>query len=263
MNLSREKAICLAIFIIGLVLIIGTEEQRIYKANLISGTIYYPLVSNVRYIETLLDVHERNKILSETLAEYKIKSNRLENELFSLKSIVKTEDRDPVLDDQKLDFTLCAVIAYQGSFSNRNLIINKGHLDGIRRSHPVISENGVVGKILNVFPKHSLVMPITNPQFRLGVITKNSRVQGLLEADVSGNVYMTMIPSGTNIAVGDTVMTSSVSTVFPRGYGVGTVRRVFKTPEDVFLRASIEPFNQINNLEQVIVLFYKKDLPEL
>lgn len=262
MNLSREKLVWIIYLIIGLALILGSTDQRLYKANLISSTVYYPLVGSVRRIEELFHIRSRNRMLTEKLAEYIIRSNRMENELLSLQSAMTLGNRLDFQYGDLLNFVVCSVIAYKGSFTNRTLIIDKGNLDGVEPLFPVISENGVVGNILNVFPKHSTVLPITSPHFKLGVITSNSSAQGLLEADVSGNIYMTMIPPGSHISVGDSIVTSSVSTVFPRGYPVGVVSRLFKTPDDVFLRASVTPFNQVNNLEQVIVLFYKKELPE-
>ena len=115
---------------------------------------------------------------------------------------------------------------------------------------------------MNVFPQHAVILPISNPQFKLGVITYKSNIQGLLEADVYGNIHMNMIRAGSQVNIGDVILTSSVSTFFPRGFPVGTVTRLIKNPEDVYMKAQISPYANINDLEQVIILFYRKDLPD-
>lgn len=261
MYLSRAKLFWLGYLIVGFILLLGTNEQRLQKANLISISVYYPLISSINQIEEIFTLRERNKELIEKVAHYKTFSNTLSDDLSYIESVLKLRTHDDFQYGDPLDFVISSVIAYKGSFTNRTLVIDKGHLDGIEKGYPVISEDGIVGKIVNVFPKHAIVLPITSPHFKLGIINKNNSVQGLLEADVSGNIFMTMIPSGSQFSVGDTLMTSTVSTIFPSGYPVGTVSRIFKVPEDVYLQASVQPYTEINNLEQVIVLFFKKDLP--
>ena len=262
MNLPRDKVLWISYLIIGLILLIGTNEQRLYKANILSASVYYPLITSINQIDDVFKVRSRNRILEDKLAESILLTNRMENDLNAIKSILALTEPESYLSGHPLEFVASSVIAYRGSFANRILIIDKGYLDGIEMSYPVISEDGIVGKIINIFPKHSLVLPITSPQFKLGVINRSSSVQGLLEADISGSIYITMFQSGSHIAVGDTITTSSVSTVFPKGFPVGTVSRLLKTPQDVFLRAVVKPFTEVNNLEKVIVVFYKKDLPE-
>ncbi len=262
MHLTKDKIVWLSYLIVAFILLLGSNEQRLYKANLLSITVYYPLISSVNQIEELFTLRERNKILSERLAHFKTLSNTLQSDLHSLKSIVRLQEQSNFQHGVPLDFKVSSIIAYRGSFTNRTLIIDKGKADGIEKSFPVISENGIVGKIINVFPKHSIVLPMNSPHFKVGVVTENSSVQGLLEADISGSLYMTMIPSGSPVGVGDVVTTSSVSTFFPQGYPVGIISSLLKTPEDIYLRAKIDPFTEINNLEQVIVLFYEKELPE-
>ena len=84
-------------------------------------------------------------------------------------------------------------------------------------------------------------------------MNKRSRVQGLLENKM-GVSMMTLIPTGSDIQSGDTLITSNISTVFPKGFRVGTVKKIQQAPDAVYMSAIFIPFVDISNLEQVIIL---------
>jgi len=262
MRLSREKLLWLTFLLVSLILLLGSDEQRVMKANFLGQTIYLPWTSSLNIINEIFELRERNRILTEKLADRILRANSLEDELYTLQSIVQFQENFYFESIQPQGFMVASVVAHRGNFNNRLLLIDKGKTDGMEVDFPVISEDGVVGKILNVFQNHSVVLPISNPQFKLGVITQKSRVQGLLEADFYGKNYMNMIRTGSQVNVGDIIETSSVSILFPRGFPVGTISRLIKTPEEVYMRAEVTPYSSINDLEQVIVLYFHKDIPD-
>jgi|SRR5690554_187750 len=261
MRLSREKLLWLTFLLISLILLFGSTEQRVKKANFLGQTVYLPWTSSLSHIYKVFELRERNQVLTERLAEKILTANRLEDELYTLQSIAHFQENFYFESIQPEGFMVASVVAHRGNLNNRTLLIDKGKVDGVETDYPVISEVGVVGKILSVFQNHSVVLPLTNPQFKLGVITKQSRVQGLLEADFYGKNYMNMIRTGSHVNVGDVIETSSVSTFFPRGFPVGKISRLIKTPEDVYMRAEVIPNSSINDLEQVIILYFRKEIP--
>ena len=262
MRLSREKLLWILLLVISFCLLIGSKEQRLHKASLLGRTVYYPFLTSFNEIEELFTMRQRNQILADKLAQKLLLTNQLENELHTVKRALQIQEDILWETERPYSYRIASVIAYRGSFTNRILIIDKGSRHNIEVDFPVISENGAVGKILTVFPNHSLVLPLTNPLFKLGVIAERNGIQGLLEADNYGNIFMNMLLSGSQINIGDRIVTSTVSTIFPRGYPIGTVQRLIKNPEDVYMKAQIAPFAEVSNLEQVIVLFYKKELPD-
>ena len=260
---AKERLLCAAYLLLGLILLLGNTEQRLMKANLLSISLYYPFVNSVSKLEEMFYLREKNRRFAELNAEQLIRMTALENELQRIRKFIHLEQEGLFLSDAVDGFTIASVVSYRGSFTNRILIIDKGSLHGVSLSNPVISDRGIVGKVISVSPNHALVLPLNNPLFKVGVVNSRTNVQGLLEADITGSVYMNMIRAGSQISIGDTVSTSSVSTVFPRGYPVGTVSRLQKRPEDVYLRALINPFAIVSDLEQVTVLFFSKNIPEV
>ena len=262
MRLSRDTIVWLVLLLACLILLLGSEEQRLRKASLLGRTFYYPFLSSVNHIEELIKAKKRNEELSQILSSTILKFHELETDLATLKRTLQIQDNQPWEPEVNYDFRIASVISYRGNFTNRLLIINEGSNKQIKENYPVFSEKGIVGKVITVYPNHSIILPINNSLFKLGVITEQNNIQGLLEADNYGNVYMSLLSSGAQVNTGDVVVTSMASKIFPRGFPVGKVSKLVKNPEDIYMKAIITPYAEINNLEQVSVLFYQKELPD-
>ena len=239
--------------LLALSLFLGNNEQRIKKANFLSQTLYYPFISSINKIESLFKIKEQNIILSQQLAQHTIMITALENKLSEIRSTqIKYDTGDS-------DFVLADIIGYEGSFIERNFIINKGKVNKIKIEYPVISNEGIVGKVISVSQNYSVVLPMNHSTFRLGIMLKRNHLQGMMESDIYGNSYMTLIKLGSDVILGDTIVTSNISTVFPKGYPVGVVTKLIEVPDKVYMNAKILSFANPGSLDQVIVLLYEKD----
>ena len=129
----------------------------------------------------------------------------------------------------------------------------------IKKDYPVISTEGIVGKIITVSQNYAVILPLDHHQFKIGVMLKRNHLQGLLESDILGNTFMTMIPIGSDIELGDTLQTSDISSIFPKGYPVGKVIKLIQSPNKIFMKAEIETFVKPTCLDQVVILHYEKE----
>jgi len=247
---------------ISLVLFFGNPQQRVKKADFLLNYSFLPLKSSMQWITKIVAMDKLNQRLKVDLAE-KERELRETTELLHIHENIAELQRSLNWRPSQADsLIISTVISHIGNRDSRTLLIDRGRGHNIKVNMPVITSHGIVGKILSVANYHAIVLPITNPMFKLGVITEKSIIHGTLEADIDGKIYMTKIRSGAQINVGDVVITSSFSTIFPRGYKVGTVSRLIKDPQEVSMKAEIEPFNDIETLEHVIILLYNKDIPD-
>jgi rod shape-determining protein MreC len=145
------------------------------------------------------------------------------------------------------------VISTTGSEFSRAIYIDKGSNDGIAADMPVVSPEGVVGKVLRVFPSTSLVLLINDPTSGAGVILEKSRLQGILKGEPNGATTLKNIMSDEKVEAGERVLTSGGDRVFPKGLTVGTVRSV-GPGQDLFLSIRVRPAAPINRLEEVLVI---------
>jgi rod shape-determining protein MreC len=156
--------------------------------------------------------------------------------------------------EQFISQTLPAqVISTTGTDFSRGIYIDKGSNDGVRRDMPVITPEGVIGKIYRAYPSSSLVLLINDPTSGAGVILEKSRLQAILKGTASGETVLQNVMSDEKIQVGENVLTSGGDRVFPKGLPVGTVAEV-SPGSDIFLRVRIRPAARLDRLEEVLVL---------
>lgn len=238
---------------LSIILFAGNVEQKLAKANLLNSTLYYPFISSVTKIEEIFGIAEENKYLASQLADKILSVNKLESKL------EQYENLNLEFEVANYDFILVDIIAHSGNFQERNFIINKGRKDKIKINFPVISSRGIVGKIISVSQNYSVVLPFNHSSFKLSVNTKKKKLLGLLESDIYGNTVMSFIKLGSEIALGDTIVTSNISNIFPEGFPVGVVNSLYESQDKTHMKASIHPFAETSSLDRVIVLFYEKD----
>lgn len=230
-------------------MLLGTSESRQRKAAWFGRTVLIPFVGSVRSIQTVQMLKDEVMLLQSEIARNQLLNLELTNRL---KEFTRAQSISFSTGDAK--FVLAELIGYAGAFHERNLIINKGKGSRIEVNDPVISPHGIIGKIVLVSDTYSVVLPINNQQFQLPVMNQVTSVQGILQSDISGNIHMNMIRLGSQISVGDTIVTSNLSKTFPKGFPVGKIRRIQESRDNLFISAEITPFAQIENLEHVFIL---------
>jgi len=150
------------------------------------------------------------------------------------------------------------VIGTSGSDSSRVVYIDKGENAGVAPDMAVMTADGVVGKVLMVYPSVAQVLLISDQTSGVGVILGNTRLQGVLAGTVNGEVTLNGIMSDEQVPVGENVLTSGGDQIFPKGLPVGTVTKV-GAGKDLFLNIRIKPAANLSKLEEVLVLVEKQE----
>ena len=150
------------------------------------------------------------------------------------------------------------VIGSSGMDSSRVVYIDKGENAGIKRDMAVITADGIVGKVLLVYPTVSQVLLINDLTSGVGVLLGESRLQGVLAGAANGEVTLNGVMSDEQVPMGEAVVTSGGDQIFPKGLPVGTVSRV-GLGRDLFLNIKIKPAANLSKLEEVLVLVEKQE----
>jgi rod shape-determining protein MreC len=161
--------------------------------------------------------------------------------------------------EQVITKTVAAqVIGSSASDLSRIVYIDKGEDDGLKRDMAVITADGIVGKVLQVFPSVSQVLLINDQSSGVGVILEKTRLQGVLRGMTNGEVVLERVMSDEQVPTGEKVLTSGGDQIFPKGLPVGTVTKV--TPgKDLFLNIRVKPMADLSRLEEVLVLVEKQE----
>ncbi|MGA9510282.1 MAG: rod shape-determining protein MreC [Candidatus Sulfotelmatobacter sp.] len=150
------------------------------------------------------------------------------------------------------------VIGSGGSDLSRIIYIDKGGNDGIKRDFAVITANGIVGKVLEVFPSVSQVLLINDQTSGVGAMLEKSRLQGVLKGTPDGEVVLQRVMSDEKVAPGDLVLSSGGDRIFPKGLPVGTVSKV-SPGHEMFLNIQVKPAADLSRLEEVLVVTQKQE----
>ncbi len=119
----------------------------------------------------------------------------------------------------------------------------------------VITPDGIVGKVKDVFPLSSQVLLINDHDSGAGVILESSRLQGIVKGTPLGELQIADIMSDEKVEPGEQLITSGGDRIYPKGYAVGTV--ISSTPDkdnDPFLAIKVKPAADLSRLEEVLVI---------
>ncbi|MDR1945924.1 MAG: rod shape-determining protein MreC [Desulfovibrio sp.] len=145
----------------------------------------------------------------------------------------------------------------------KTFTINKGFLDGATAGTPVLTREGVVGRVLRAAPHAATVLMLTDPGFRLAVISNESRTPGILTGSTERRLEVAYVAQNARITPGETLITSGADGSFPKGIPVGTVTQVMPGNEILFLQVHARPLVDMDRLEEVLLLEGKGNEPPL
>jgi len=136
--------------------------------------------------------------------------------------------------------------------------LNKGTKDGIEANMAVIAEGGLAGKIIKADESSSVLLAITDSRCGVPSLAESSRDMGVVKGvsssgSVQGYLRMNELPSNAIIKPGDTVITSGLGEVFPKGITVGTVTEVSNSGTNQ-VECRLSPSVDFNHLESVLVI---------
>jgi rod shape-determining protein MreC len=161
--------------------------------------------------------------------------------------------------EQSILETMAAqVIGSSGSEQSRSLYLDKGEREGLRKDMAVINADGVVGKILQVYPHTAQVLLINDQTSGLGAIVERLRAQGIVRGSPAGETMLEKIMADEEVQAGDRIITTGGDGIFPKGLPVGTVMKV--SPSDLFLRIRLHPAADLTRLEEVLIITKMQDV---
>ena len=146
-------------------------------------------------------------------------------------------------------------IGTSGTDQSHVFYIDKGKDDGIDRDMAVITPDGIVGKMRDVFPHTAQVLAINDQSSGAGVILETTRIRGILRGNAAGQPQVEDVIRDQRIKPGERVLTAGGDEIFPRGMPVGVVENVANDPErDGFVDVIVKPAAHLDQLDEVLVV---------
>jgi rod shape-determining protein MreC len=156
-----------------------------------------------------------------------------------------------------------AVISPPGGAFAHSIAIEVGSSSGVRLDDPVVSGDGLVGIVSNVFPHTARVRLLTDPDSFVAARDVHTQVRGMVHTGPSGTLILDQVPKQYRVKEGDKLVTAGTHSarypdLYPYGIPIGTVTSVNATDTATFLQVQVQPFADLGSLEAVAVLVPKK-----
>ena len=205
------------------------------------GNIFANLTSDQERLSDLKAENERLVARNAQLEESEQTARRLES-LLGLQSLYN------------LQSTGARIISGSTDSWSSTVTIDKGTSAGLSVGMPVTDSNGAIGQIVKCGPTSSTVRLITDENSSVSAMIQSSRAQGVLRGSVDGSLKLTLVRTDQMVEVGDTVVTSGLGGVFPKGLPLGTVLSVERTSGSMYYEIEIEALSSTESFEEVLVI---------
>lgn len=134
------------------------------------------------------------------------------------------------------------------------ILINRGSDDGLRRGMPVVTHNGLAGRITQVTPSGARVQLITDPTTSINVKVQPSGAEAILSGSITGDISLQQIPQDADIRSGNLILTSGLGGNFPANIIIGQITSVRRQENALFQSASVQPVTDYEELDIVLVI---------
>ena len=230
--------------------------------NILGRLVSYPANSINDFIDSVSDLsntYQENQSLKQkidTIHELEVQLSELKRDNQKMKETLK-------LQDTLNDYTLvnATVIARNPDTWRDVITINKGSNDGIQPQMSVMSDNGLVGKVMDVNPTSARVALLSNADntlVRVAAMIQNEKepIYGTITGydDKTNMLVMSQIQATQDIKVGDKVVTSGLGGISPNSLYIGTVEEVAMDRFGLYKEVKIRPAADTNDVRSVTVV---------
>ncbi|RMG65517.1 MAG: rod shape-determining protein MreC [Calditrichaeota bacterium] len=143
----------------------------------------------------------------------------------------------------------------------QSIILNVGSRDGVGKNMPVVNADGLVGKVIAVTPGQAVVQILLDHNSLVSARLQQSRELGIVSWDGSPWLRLQYIPKSVAVSVGEPVVTSGLSNIYPPGLKIGVVVKVSEDRRGFFKNIRVKPAVDFNRLEEVFVIVGEKKTP--
>ncbi|HPK53076.1 MAG TPA: rod shape-determining protein MreC [Smithellaceae bacterium] len=156
--------------------------------------------------------------------------------------------------ERHFNFAAARVIGRAQGVLSKTILINKGTSHGLKTGLPVLAGPGLVGRIVDVSWHSAKVLLLSDENSNIDALVQRNRTQGIIRGAGSQGYVLKYISKIEDVREGDTVISSGISGIFPKGLMIGRVSQVDKQEAGLFLKIRVTPSVDFSRLEELLVL---------
>ena len=268
---KNAPIIIVILAVIALIVLMVYTEAGKEKASMIEnamGQALLPLQKGLysvsQYVYNFFsDIGERRNMIR-NYEDLQTRLADLEMQLIRLEELEKQNERLKKLasfvdENKDMVVTGATVIAKNPGNWFNNITIDKGSKHGVAVNMAVVTDQGLVGRVIEVADGWAKVRTIVDGKSAVSGIVQRNRDNGLLKGNNSlgsedGLCRMIYLPEDSNVTAGDKVLTSGLGEIFPKGIYIGEIIEVTKDTRELYMTAIVKPGVDFQRLEEVLVV---------
>jgi rod shape-determining protein MreC len=248
----RHRNICslLLTAVLSMLMITARPEAQANVARYLTISLFYPVYATISQVSNFTNVYSENKRLRQELVEANTQLQMIRQkseENMRLRGLLGFAE------SSLYSLTPARVIAGDPSHQNRSVVVTGGKSQGVEIFMPIVAEHGAVGKVIQVIGNMSMVQLLCDPSNRTSVMVNRSRAVGILQTE-NGRDFFVRLRNHEDAQSGDTIVTSGLGGIYPKGLIVGVVSDVDDRTNPLFNRAYLEFSVNFDKLEELFVM---------
>jgi rod shape-determining protein MreC len=231
-------------------MISASQASQASTVRILSVTVFYPLQMTLNQIKRIENIFAENRRLKMDNAHLStqiavLREQSVEN--VRLRGMLNFKD------DYSYQLVPARVVARDPSSDLKSFIINVGSKDSILKYMPLVTEKGVVGKVVQVMNGLSLVQLLKDPSNRTSVMSGRTRAVSILETD-NGKDFFIRYRNHEDIVLGDSIITSGLGGIYPKGLQVGIVSKTTESRDPLFKKVWLKLSVDFEHVEELFVV---------
>jgi len=251
----KEYIVLIIFLVISLTLIPLNENSSVKNMRLFSLGIFAAINSSLSSITDFTSNTDYVYQLEMRNAELMLNINKLRKYGLENEKLTKILQ---FFQNSKMELIAAKIVSRLVSKISGYLIISKGSNEGVEKGMPVLTDEGLIGIVMDVAQDYSTVRTYENSLFKLAVKNERSNVDGILNWD-GRKLVIKNVPTTEDMEVGDRVIVSELSSIIPPSIPIGIIADKESTISGILSNIIVEPYTNIIDLKNVLVLQTVKD----
>jgi rod shape-determining protein MreC len=251
----KEYALLAGLLVLSFILMALNDNAQVKQIRTIATVGLGVLQNQISFIPRYFRLAEENQLLRR-------QNLRLADEVSRLREAklqnLRLRQYTPIQEVSSYPVLAANVVSKNLAMLRNTMTLDIGRRHGVSETMPVVSPQGLVGIVVAVSDHYSIVNILLNSDFRVSAKNQRSRVDGIISSN-GATVFLKDITMSQDVQVGDPIVTSNYSNMFPEAIRIGIVESISAPLGSLLKRIEVTPSVDFMNLEEVFVVLRTPD----
>lgn len=257
--LFKEYVVLVTLVSLSIILLVVNDNVQIRQIRSLTVGTLGVIQQTFSWIPNITALQRENELLRKVNVNLsdevnQLREARLEN--IRLRSMIALQETSSV------KLIGAKVVSKNLNLLRNALTLNVGSDDSVRIGNPIVTGEGLIGRIVAVSGGFSIGQLIVNVDFRASAKIQRSRVDGIIAWD-GKSILLKNVAKTQDVREGDAVITSEYSNAFPPGIKIGIVSKISEMPNSLYQRIEVIPTVNLTQSEEVFVMDYVPSLERM